>query len=63
VRFENDGGIIIGDGVGMSMGNYFFTTPEGEEVKVEYSFGYALDDEGKVRIHLHHSSKPYDPSC
>merc|ERR1711966_26390 len=63
VRFENDGGILVAGDVGMSMGNYFFTTPEGEEVKVEYSFGYALDDEGKVRINLHHSSKPYDPSC
>ena len=45
--------------VGMAMGNYFFTTPEGDEVKVEYSFGYVFDDEGAVRINLHHSSMPY----
>ena len=43
----------------MAMGNYFFTTPEGDEVKVEYSFGYVLDDGGNVRINLHHSSMPF----
>ena len=40
------------------MGNYFFTTPEGDEVKVEYTFGYVLDDEGALRINVHHSSMP-----
>ena len=60
VRFENVD--ILTDGnVGMAMGNYFFTTPEGDEVKVEYSFGYTLDDAGNVRINLHHSSMPYAP--
>ena len=60
VRFENVD-IITEGKVGMAMGNYFFTTPEGDEVKVEYSFGYLLDDEGAVRINLHHSSMPYAP--
>ena len=46
VRFENVD-IITEGKVGMAMGNYFFTTPEGDEVKVEYSFGYFLDDAGK----------------
>ena len=60
VRFENVD--ILTDGkVGMAMGNYFFTTPEGDEVKVEYSFGYTLDGDGNVRINLHHSSMPYAP--
>ena len=60
VRFENVD--ILTDGkVGMAMGNYFFTTPEGDEVKVEYSFGYTLDEDGNVRINLHHSSMPYAP--
>jgi len=45
----------------MGMGNYFFTTPEGDEAKVEYSFGYMLDEDGNVRINLHHSSMPYAP--
>ena len=60
VRFENVD-IITEGKVGMAMGNYFFTTPEGDEVKVEYSFGYFLDDAGKVRINLHHSSMPFTP--
>ena len=41
------------------VGNYFFTSPEGDEVKVEYSFGYFLAGDGSVRINLHHSSMPY----
>ena len=34
VRWENEGIITDGDSA-MAMGNYFFTTTEGEEVKVE----------------------------
>ena len=60
VRFENVD-IFTEGRVGMAMGNYFFTTPEGDEVKVEYSFGYILGDDGNVRINLHHSSMPYAP--
>jgi hypothetical protein len=40
------------------MGNYFFTAPDGAEVKVEYTFGYIQDDDGRLRIQLHHSSMP-----
>ena len=43
----------------MAMGNYFFTTTEGDEVKVEYSFGYAPDENGDLKIVLHHSSLPF----
>ena len=60
VRFENVD-IITEGSVGMAMGNYFFTTPDGDEAKVEYSFGYMLDADGNVRIDLHHSSMPYVP--
>ena len=59
VRWENEGILINGDQA-LSMGNYYFTGPDGKETKVEYSFGYALDDDGKLRINLHHSSLPYD---
>ena len=58
VRFENVD-ILTAGNVAMAMGNYFFTTPEGDEVKVEYSFGYVLDADGNVRINLHHSSMPF----
>jgi len=60
VRFENNNVFTHGD-VGSAMGNYFFTTPAGDEVKVEYSFGYLMDGECNPKINLHHSSLPYNP--
>ena len=58
VRFENSD-IITQDNTAVAMGNYFFTTTEGQEVKVEYTFGYILDSDGNVRINVHHSSMPF----
>lgn len=46
----------------MSMGNYFFTGPDGNETKVEFTFGYVADDNGDLKINLHHSSLPYAPN-
>ena len=57
VRFEN-AGVILRETAALAMGNYFFTTPEGDEVKVEYTFGYVLDEVGALRINVHHSSMP-----
>tara|TARA_A100000164_G_scaffold125362_1_gene111247 strand:+ start:393 stop:920 length:528 start_codon:yes stop_codon:yes gene_type:complete len=57
VRFENSDVIIDGDSA-LAMGNYFFTGPDGTEVKVEYTFGYKADGNGDLRIQLHHSSMP-----
>lgn len=58
VRWESNG-IYTDDDSAMAMGNYYFTGPDGKETKVEYTFGYILDDEGKLKINLHHSSVPY----
>ena len=58
VRFENKETFIYGN-TALAMGNYYFTTTEGNEVKVEYSFGYIKDSKGDLRIVLHHSSLPY----
>ena len=57
VRFENSG-IVINESNALALGNYFFTSPEGEEVKVEFTFGYVVDSNGNLRINLHHSSMP-----
>ena len=57
VRFENEE-VIINGNTAITMGNYFFTAPSGEEVKVEFSFGYIVDSNGALRINLHHSSMP-----
>lgn len=60
VRWENEATYVDSDSA-MAMGNYYFTRTSGEEVKVEYSFGYVRDNEGDLKIVLHHSSLPYAP--
>jgi len=60
VRFEN-AGFILEEHRAIAMGNYFFTDLDGNEAKVEYTFGYKLVD-GKLKIDLHHSSFPYSHS-
>ena len=46
----------------VAMGNYYFTdAATGAETKVNFTFGYAKDDAGRVRIVVHHSSLPYAP--
>ena len=57
VRFENSD-MILRDDSAIAMGNYFFTGQDGNEVKVEYTFGYIMDENGALRINLHHSSMP-----
>ncbi len=61
IRFENAGIIINGDSA-IAMGNYYFTDANtAEEAKVEFTFGYFKDVNGKLRINVHHSSFPYRP--
>ena len=57
VRFEN-ADVILEESTALAMGNYFFTAPDGDELKVEYTFGYMVDSVGNLRIQLHHSSMP-----
>lgn len=61
VRWENEG-TIVNDDTALSMGNYFFTTTQGDEVKVEYTFGIEQMEDGELKIVLHHSSIPFTPS-
>lgn len=60
VRFENTN-IILEENRAIAMGNYFFTDLNGNEAKVEYTFGYKLA-EGNLKIDVHHSSFPYNPN-
>ncbi|MEM9492780.1 MAG: phosphoribosyl-AMP cyclohydrolase [Myxococcota bacterium] len=60
VRWENNA-IYTDSDSAMAMGNYYFTGPDGKETKVEYTFGYVRDKNGKLKINLHHSSLPFDP--
>lgn len=62
VRWENIGTKINGN-MAVAMGNYYFTPAKGgDDVKVEYSFAYTKDKEGKLKIILHDSHLPYKPS-
>ncbi len=61
VRWENEGTVITGD-TAMAMGNYFFMKPDGNEVKVEYTFGIQQMEDGEAKIVLHHSSLPFTPA-
>jgi len=61
VRFENSN-LILEENRAIAMGNYFFTDLDGNEAKVEYTFGYKLID-GALKIDVHHSSFPYNPNA
>eukprot|EP00954_Amorphochlora_amoebiformis_P000513 40522-Amorphochlora_amoeboformis.AAC.1 len=59
VKFTNHEIDLNGD-TAVAMGSYVFTcATTGKESKVEYTFGYKRNNDGKVRIFLHHSSVPY----
>lgn len=58
VRFRNVG-ITLAKNHAVATGNYYFTDFDGRIVKVEFTFGFFRNKEGKIRIHLHHSSLPF----
>lgn len=59
VRFENTN-VILEPKRAIAMGNYYFTDVDGNEAKVEYTFGYKLMND-RLKIDVHHSSFPYNP--
>lgn len=61
VRFKPAGTQLYGV-YAVSLGHYFFQPRKGDELKVEFTFGYIRDDEGRLRITLHHSALPYSPA-
>merc|ERR1711924_126344 len=58
VVFDNNK-IDLNGPTATAMGEYYFTSTEGDVAKVEYTFGYKRNADGKIRIYLHHSSLPY----
>jgi len=59
VEFDNHQ-IDLNGKVAIAMGTYHFTSAEdGSKTKVDYTFGYKKNQDGKGRIFLHHSSAPY----
>ena len=60
VVFDNHQ-IDLNGNVAIAMGTYYFTSSaDGSKTKVEYTFGYKKNADGKVRIFLHHSSVPFE---
>ena len=58
VEWDNNAVYTDGDSA-TAMGNYFFSKADGSVTKVEYTFHYVKDDNGDLKINLHHSSLPY----
>jgi hypothetical protein len=55
-------GIILNGDTALSMGNVHMWDKDGKETVVDKTWGYVMDDKGSLRIVLHHSSLPYNPS-
>lgn len=60
VEMQTAASFIEGN-VAMWMGSGVFTEEGGQITKADKSWGYKKDDEGTLRIVLHHSSLPYQP--
>ncbi len=60
VTTETAASFIEGD-VAMWMGWMHFTDKDGQVTTVDKSFGYKKDQDGVVRLVLHHSSLPFQP--
>ena len=60
VTSETSASFIQGD-IAMWMGWVSFTDRDGNVTKVDKSWGYKKDEQGTLRIVLHHSSLPYTP--
>ncbi len=58
VEIDNAAIFISGD-VAMTMGTVSILDADGNTTTVDKTWGYHLDDEGALRIVLHHSSLPY----
>jgi hypothetical protein len=58
VEIKNAAIFIAGD-VATSMGNVLFTDKSGQVTTVDKTWKFLKDDNGKLRIVVHHSSLPY----
>ena len=61
-EYKNAGVLIDGD-MAMTMGNVFLHDKKGQVTKVDKTWGFKKDAQGKLRIVLHHSSLPFTPDA
>lgn len=55
-------GIIINGTVAVTTGNIYLYDKDGKETVVDKTWGFKMDEFGKLKIFLHHSSLPYKPA-
>ena len=64
VRYDNnaaENGIQIHGDIAITMGNFYLTNSEGEEIMVEKTLVFRRCSDGKLRLCAHKSALPYDP--
>jgi hypothetical protein len=65
VNYDNTAaprGIQIHGDIAVTMGFVYLTSAAGHEIKVDKTFVFRRDRNGKLRLCVHHSSLPYEPA-
>jgi hypothetical protein len=65
VTYDNnaaENGIQIHGDIAITMGNVYLTSGKGEEVKVDKTFVFRKCKDGKLRLCVHKSALPFEPS-
>lgn len=65
VRYDNnaaENGIQIHGDTAITMGNVYFTDAKGEEIMVDKTFVFRKCKDGQLRLCVHKSALPFDPS-
>lgn len=65
VRYDNnaaENGIQIHGDIAITMGNFYLTNSAGEEITVEKTLAFRRCSDGKLRLCVHKSALPYDPT-
>lgn len=55
-------GIILNGTVAVTTGNIYLYDKDGNETVVDKTWGFKMDEYGKLKIFLHHSSLPFKPA-
>ena len=65
VRYDNnaaENGVQIHGDIAITMGNFYLTAIEGNEIMVEKTLAFRRCRDGKLRLCAHKSALPYDPT-
>jgi hypothetical protein len=64
-RFDNnaaENGIQIQGDIAITMGNVYFTGPDGKEIMVDKTFVFRRCKDGNLRLCVHKSALPFNPN-